>query len=63
MKINTDILPKWWSIVIWGLIFLFTQGCYTQLSMFYPGPDIEKDDTEEVKETLKSKKVKVKESI
>ena len=22
-------------------------GCYTQLSMFYPGPDIEKDDTEE----------------
>ena len=45
MKINTDILPKWWSIVVWIIILLFTQGCYTQLSMFHP--EIEKDDTEE----------------
>ena len=26
---------------------LTLSGCYTQLSMFYPGPDIEKDDSEE----------------
>ena len=45
MKINTDILPKWWSIVVWIIILLFTQGCYTQLSMFHP--EIENDDSEE----------------
>ena len=43
MKINTDILPKWWSIVVWITILLFTQGCYTQLAMFYPEPEIEEE--------------------
>ena len=36
-----DLLPKWWSIVIWVIIALSIQGCYTQLSMFYPEPEIE----------------------
>ena len=44
MKFNKDILPKWYSIVLWTLIILFTQGCYTQLSMFYPEPEIEQED-------------------
>ena len=44
MKINTDILPKWWSIVVWITILLFTQGCYTQLAMFYPEPEIEQEE-------------------
>ena len=47
MKFNKDILPKWWSIVVWITILLFTQGCYTQLSMFHPEPEIENDDSEE----------------
>ena len=42
MKFNKDILPKWWSIVIWSVIALTLQGCYTQLAMFYPEPEIEK---------------------
>ncbi len=41
MKFDTDLLPKWWSIVIWVFIALMLQGCYTQLSMFYPEPEIE----------------------
>jgi len=44
MKFNKDILPKWYSIVLWTLIILFTQGCYTQLAMFYPEPEIEQED-------------------
>ena len=43
MKFNKDILPKWYSIVLWTLIILFTQGCYTQLAMFYPEPEIEQE--------------------
>ena len=43
MKFNKDILPKWYSIVLWILIILFTQGCYTQLAMFYPEPEIEQE--------------------
>ena len=43
MKFNKDILPKWWSIVVWITILLFTQGCYTQLSMFHPEPEIEEE--------------------
>ena len=43
MKFNKDILPKWYSIVLWILIILFTQGCYTQLSMFHPEPEIEQE--------------------
>ena len=38
-----DLLPKWWSIVIWGIIALSLQGCYTQLSIFHPDPEIEPD--------------------
>jgi len=44
MKFNKDILPKWYSIVLWILILFFTQGCYTQLSMFYPEPEMETED-------------------
>ena len=44
MKFNKDILPKWYSIVLWTLIILFTQGCYTQLAMFYPEPEIEQEE-------------------
>ena len=44
MKFNIDILPKWWSVVIWGIIALSLQGCYTQLAMFYPEPEIEQDE-------------------
>ena len=44
MKFNKDILPKWWSIVVWIAILLFTQGCYTQLSMFHPEPEIEEEE-------------------
>jgi len=44
MKFNKDILPKWYSIVLWTLIILFTQGCYTQLSMFYPEPEMEQEE-------------------
>jgi len=44
MKFNKDILPKWYSIVLWVLILFFTQGCYTQLSMFYPEPEMETED-------------------
>ena len=44
MKINTGILPKWWSILVWIVIFLSLQGCYTQLAMFYPEPEIEQDE-------------------
>ena len=43
MKFNKDILPKWYSIVLWILIIFFTQGCYTQLSMFHPEPEIEQE--------------------
>jgi len=43
MKFNKDILPKWWSIVVWITILLFTQGCYTQLSMFQPEPEMDED--------------------
>ena len=39
-----DILPKWWSILIWTVIFLSLQGCYTQLAMFYPEPEIEQEE-------------------
>lgn len=44
MKFNIDILPKWWSVVIWGIIALSLQGCYTQLAMFYPEPEIEQEE-------------------
>ena len=44
MKINTDILPKRWSILIWTVIFLSLQGCYTQLSMFHPSPEEEEEE-------------------
>ena len=44
MKFNKDILPKWYSIVLWTLIILFTQGCYTQLAMFYPEPEMEQEE-------------------
>ena len=29
------------------LLSLFLQGCYTQLAMFYPDPEIESDDEEQ----------------
>ena len=51
MKFNKDILPKWYSIVLWILIILFTQGCYTQLAMFYPEPEIEQETEEQFYET------------
>ena len=51
MKFNKDILPKWYSIVLWTLIILFTQGCYTQLAMFYPEPEIEQETEEQFYET------------
>ena len=44
MKINTDILPKRWSILIWTVIFLSLQGCYTQLAMFHPSPEEEEEE-------------------
>ena len=43
MKINTDILPKWWSIFVWIVILLSLQGCYTQLAMFHPEPEVEEE--------------------
>ncbi len=46
-----NILPKWYSIVLWILIILFTQGCYTQLSMFYPEPEIEQEEEVDFFET------------
>ena len=46
-----DLLPKWWSIVIWVFIALMLQGCYTQLAMFHPEPEIEKDIEEQFYET------------
>ena len=51
MKFNKDILPKWWSIVIWSVIALTLQGCYTQLAMFYPEPEIEQETEEQFYET------------
>jgi len=51
MKFNKDILPKWWSIVIWSVIALTLQGCYTQLAMFYPEPEIERETEEQFYET------------
>ena len=30
--------------MIWGIIALSLQGCYTQLAMFYPEPEIEQDE-------------------
>ena len=51
MKFNKDILPKWWSIVIWVIIALTLQGCYTQLAMFYPEPEIEQETEEQFYET------------
>lgn len=51
MKFNIDILPKWWSIVIWSVIALTLQGCYTQLAMFYPEPEIERETEEQFYET------------
>ena len=44
MKINTGILPKWWSILVWIVIFLSLQGCYTQLAMFHPSPEEEEEE-------------------
>ena len=44
MNFNKDILPQWYSIVLWTLIILFTQGCYTQLAMFYPEPEMEQEE-------------------
>jgi len=49
--LNKDILPKWWSIVIWSVIALTLQGCYTQLAMFYPEPEIERETEEQFYET------------
>ena len=51
MILNKDILPKWWSIVIWVIIALTLQGCYTQLAMFYPEPEIEQETEEQFYET------------
>ena len=51
MILNKDILPKWWSIVIWSVIALTLQGCYTQLAMFYPEPEIERETEEQFYET------------
>jgi len=51
VKFNIDILPKWWSIVIWSVIALTLQGCYTQLAMFYPEPEIERETEEQFYET------------
>ena len=39
-----DLLPKWWSVAIWVIIALSIQGCYTQLSMFHPSPEIEEEE-------------------
>jgi len=49
--LNKDIRPKWWSIVIWSVIALTLQGCYTQLAMFYPEPEIERETEEQFYET------------
>ena len=37
--------------MIWGIIALSLQGCYTQLAMFYPEPEIEQETEEQFYET------------